>query len=224
MTEAVLLSIGYLFGSVPTAYIVGRFIGSIDVRDYGSGNLGASNVWVQFGKVTGFLVGIFDILVKGTLPVIIAMNISDNELIIICVGLAAVIGHNWSIYMKFSGGRGIAVAAGALLALYPPLFLISFLTACIGHLILKNGGMWVGIALIILPAWAMLFGLSMEVLIYCLLLLPILAVKRLFPGSRSANTEGSGFSLYINRLIYDRDTASREDWISRSPLDITKGD
>jgi len=224
MIEAALISMGYLSGSFPTAYIVGKFIGRVDVRDYGSGNLGASNVWVQFGKVTGFLVGIFDILVKGTLPVIIATNISDNELIKICVGLAAVIGHNWSIYMKLSGGRGIAVAAGALLALYPSLFLISFLIACLGHLILRNGGMWVGIALIVLPVWAILFEVSTEVLAYCLLLLPILAVKRLFPGNRLPNTESGGFTLYINRLIYDRDTKSREDWIRRSPLDGIKED
>lgn len=224
MIEVVLILLGYLSGSVPTAYIVGRLIGHIDVRDYGSGNPGASNVWMQLGKSIGFLVGIFDILVKGTLPVIIAMNAIDNDLFIICVGLAAVIGHNWSIYMKFSGGRGIAVAAGALLALYPPLFLISFLTACVGHLVFRNGGMWVGIALVALPFWALLLGASTETLIFCFMLIPILAVKRLFPGSRSANAGVSGFSMYINRLIYDRDTKSREDWIRRSPLDGTKED
>ena len=78
-----LIAFGYLIGSIPTAYIVGRIVGNVDVRNYGSGNIGASNVWVNFGKVKGFFVGIFDILAKGAFPVVLAENLPVNEWIVI---------------------------------------------------------------------------------------------------------------------------------------------
>ena len=222
MLEISLITFGYLVGSIPTAYIVGKIVGNVDVRDYGSGNLGASNVWVNFGKVKGFFVGIFDILAKGALPVAIAGNLSVTEWVTVYVGIAAVAGHNWSIYLKFSGGRGVAVAGGVLLALSWPLFLISFSIASIGHFVFRNGGIWVGIALICIPVWPILFKESQEVIFLCFSLIIVLMLKRLFPNTRSNNTDSNGFGVYMNRLIYDRDTRNRDEWIHRSPAVIKK--
>jgi len=118
----------YLIASIPFGYIIGRLMG-IDVTKRGSGNIGATNVARTIGKKAGFIVLILDML-KGFIPVYIAKNIlmekvglftpKDLGLIII----VAILGHCFSIFMKFKGGKGVATALGVLLALSPQVTLI----------------------------------------------------------------------------------------------------
>ena len=98
-------------------YILGRMIKHIDIRRYGSGNVGASNAWVHVGKWVVAPVAVFDLLVKGSLSVYLAQQLSDGPWLPVFAGLAAIAGHNWSVYLKFTGGRGITVVLGVLLVL-----------------------------------------------------------------------------------------------------------
>jgi acyl phosphate:glycerol-3-phosphate acyltransferase len=123
----------YLIGSVPFGYLVGRWKG-IDIRQHGSGNIGATNVIRVMGKKIGIPVFILDV-VKGMLPVIfVAVTIrrffpSVSQLTVdvaeVVAALAAVCGHNYTCWLGFKGGKGVATSAGALLALMPWALLVA---------------------------------------------------------------------------------------------------
>jgi len=112
------LLVAYLVGSIPTGYIVGKLYKKIDIRAVGSGNVGATNAFRTLGKVPGIIVLIIDI-VKGLIcPTLIAQLFGQETLLqIILLAVAAVIGHNWTIFLKFKGGKGMATSLGVLLGL-----------------------------------------------------------------------------------------------------------
>ena len=116
MLEAALLILGaYLWGSVPSTYVAARYLRGIDIREFGSGNVGSANFMAHVGRRTGFLLGTSDCLVKGTLPVVVAKLLDQSLGVQAGVGLAAIAGHNWSPYIRFTGGRGVATAIGVVL-------------------------------------------------------------------------------------------------------------
>ena len=91
---------GYLWGGIPTAYLVARYQLGIDIRKYGTGNVGASNVITHVGKKIGFALGLFDGLVKGTGPVLAVVLFEGSDWAMVVTGLAAIAGHNWSPYIR----------------------------------------------------------------------------------------------------------------------------
>ncbi len=113
----------YLVGSVPTAYIMGRALRAIDIRDFGSGNVGATNVLRVLGPAAGIATLIVDVLkgylVVALLPAYVAADSAHIHLwqILSCIGVIA--GHNWMLFLRFKGGKGVAVTSGAFLALAP---------------------------------------------------------------------------------------------------------
>jgi glycerol-3-phosphate acyltransferase PlsY len=121
-----ILILSYLIGSFPTAIIAGRLLKKIDIRDYGSGNAGATNVFRVLGWKAGIIVLIIDMF-KGFAPVFWLVNvISDatNNMEIrvyfqILIGVAAIAGHIWSVFTRFRGGKGVGTAAGVFLGLQP---------------------------------------------------------------------------------------------------------
>lgn len=109
----------YLVGSIPTSYIVGRVFRGIDLREHGSRNLGATNLFRTLGPKFAIPVALFDIA-KGVVPVVaIAPLASGDRLFALLCGLAAVVGHMFSPFVRFKGGKGVATAAGVMLALTP---------------------------------------------------------------------------------------------------------
>jgi glycerol-3-phosphate acyltransferase PlsY len=114
--------ISYLFGSIPTAYIFGRIIKGADIRKFGSGNVGATNALRLLGKGWGVAVLVLDIL-KGFLPVLLLPGIIGTktniplEAFCIIVGVSCICGHNWTIFLNFKGGKGVATTLGVLLGL-----------------------------------------------------------------------------------------------------------
>ena len=125
MKEAILLIIAYLIGSIPTALIISRKFFGIDIRDYGSGNMGATNTFRVLGSKYGTIVMVIDIL-KGIAAVALFNFLPfylHNELertnFMIGLGLAAVIGHIFPIFANFKGGKGVATLLGMIIALQP---------------------------------------------------------------------------------------------------------
>ena len=115
--------ISYLIGSVPTAYIFGKALKGIDIRKSGSGNVGATNAWRVLGKSAGISVLAIDVA-KGILSVIFLSRIFSGatrfipeELFLIFLGVSCICGHNWTIFLKFKGGKGIATSLGVLIGL-----------------------------------------------------------------------------------------------------------
>ena len=116
--------IGYLLGALPPGVIMGRLLKGIDVRQYGSGATGFTNTLRTLGWAPALIVVIVDIG-KGALAVLLAKYLFDGgTLAQASAGAGAVIGHIWPVYIGFKGGRGVATAFGALLALVPPVALL----------------------------------------------------------------------------------------------------
>ena len=115
--EILLILFGYLLGSVPVGFILGLRSG-VDVRETGSGNVGATNVARVVGKRQGILTLIAD-AAKGFLPVILAMQLGASLGVTISVGMGAFVGHLYPIFLRFKGGKGVATALGVFLALAP---------------------------------------------------------------------------------------------------------
>ncbi len=109
----------YLVGAIPTSHLVSRSFAKIDLRQHGSGNLGATNLYRVLGWKYAIPVGLFDIA-KGAIPVLVfAPRVSGSELYALACGVAAIIGHVFSVFVGFKGGKGVATAAGVMLALSP---------------------------------------------------------------------------------------------------------
>ncbi len=133
MQEIVLLLTAYLIGSIPTAVWVSKYVYEIDIRDYGSGNAGATNTFRILGKKAGTFVFIFD-FVKGFISVDLAYLISSYQLDHIALtnfqvglGICAVVGHIFPIWANFKGGKGIATLFGMILAIQPNVALLLIL-------------------------------------------------------------------------------------------------
>ena len=154
--EIFAIIIGYLLGSIPSAYIAARLATGKDIRQMGGGNVGGLNVHREVGAWPAFAVGIVD-LSKGTAAVAIAYWLLDlSPVFVLLTGLAAVIGHNWMVWLKFSGGKGMGVTIGALAVLLPvygywPGLLIFFGIILIPYVITHNIALSMCIALVCLP-------------------------------------------------------------------------
>lgn len=120
MTPLVWVAAAYLLGAVPASYLAGRWAQGIDLREHGSGNLGATNTFRVLGAKVAAPVMLFDIL-KGTLPVVLFSRWDGDApwAWALGYGAAAIVGHVFSIYMRFRGGKGVATATGVFLALAP---------------------------------------------------------------------------------------------------------
>lgn len=127
MIKFILVIISYLLGSIPSALIVGKLWKGIDVRNYGSGNLGATNVLRVLGWGPAVLVAIMDVG-KGVLAVHIAKTFLLNNyiFILLCI-VAAVVGHSFPIFAGFRGGRSVGVSFGILFYLFPKASILIFL-------------------------------------------------------------------------------------------------
>jgi acyl phosphate:glycerol-3-phosphate acyltransferase len=119
MTEFVAVVIGsYLIGSIPSGLVIGK-LKHIDVREYGSGNIGTTNVVRTLGARYGAIVLIADVL-KGVIAVLLARYIIETPTGEMAAGFAAVAGHDWSLFLRFKGGRGVATSLGGLLPMVMP--------------------------------------------------------------------------------------------------------
>jgi glycerol-3-phosphate acyltransferase PlsY len=224
----------YLVGAVPTAFLIGKLAKGIDIRHYGSGNVGGTNVFLHVGKGWVVPLGLFEILVKGAAPVWIGQHLLALErspLALVGAPLLAVAGHNWSLYLKFQGGRGIAVASGTLFAL-SPLLLVAFIgVAVAGWALTRSSAVWVLISLALLPLWAIIFtgietslpfqgvwvGEPGVVVWYCVGLLGLVVLKRLLSNWTPLPEAVPRRQVLLNRLLRDRDVDSRADWVRRVP-------
>ncbi|MDU5111687.1 MAG: glycerol-3-phosphate 1-O-acyltransferase PlsY [Clostridium sp.] len=128
---ALLIILSYIMGSIPSGYIIVKKKLNKDVRDYGSGNIGATNVRRVAGKKIGKITAILDML-KAILPVVLTQILLANNILTTnkslslgLVALAAILGHNYTIFLKFKGGKGVATSAAAFMFIVPKAFIIT---------------------------------------------------------------------------------------------------
>ena len=127
-TIVLLILLSYLVGSIPTGYLVAKHVMNIDIREHGSGNPGAANVYRIVGKWAGVTTFLID-AIKGYVPVLLArIFCPDIFAIAVVCGVVAILGHMWTIYLKFRGGKGVATSAGVFFALAPIPTALAFAT------------------------------------------------------------------------------------------------
>jgi len=226
VAQLILLTVGaYILGSVPTSYIAGRLLKGIDIRDYGSGVVSGSNVWHSVSRWAVVPVGIADIL-KGFIPVYIAWAVGltlFGETILAqgVVGMAAIIGHSWSIFLRFSGGRGISTMMGALSVLAPWELLV-FLGVWILGIAFINSPVGALTAEVALPLVSWGFGEPL-VLTLCLMGVSLLLIaKRLVANDGLGAFTVEGRRVLLCRLLLDRDVFARDAWIHRGISDLKR--
>jgi acyl phosphate:glycerol-3-phosphate acyltransferase len=211
--------IAYLIGSIPTAYLVGKYIGDADLTEVGSKNIGASNAYSQLGSRWAGFVVIIDVFIKGSIPVFIA---SDTVLglglgIQVAVGIASVIGHDWSVFLKFRGGRGIATTEGAIIVLSLPLAFAYPALPALAVLVSpgKDSAVWWLIATLAVPVWVLLLGLPNEIIWFSIALIIVTLLKRMTSNSLRGADGTISATLLWNRLVFDRDIKNRSEWVGQ---------
>jgi acyl phosphate:glycerol-3-phosphate acyltransferase len=148
-----LVAFAYLLGSVPSGWVVMKVYRNLDVRKLGSGNIGAANVF-RAGGPGAFAATVIADGLKGFIPVMlgIGLGLGDQEVALCVIGCAAVIGHSWSIYLGFRGGKGVATSGGVLLALAPVALVMAglswFLVVRLTHLASLSSLTAVGVGLL----------------------------------------------------------------------------
>ena len=213
-----LLIVGaYLLGSVPAAYLTAKWLRGMDIRQYGSGNVGITNLLGLTSKQAGIPVIIFD-LGKGTVMVwaaqLAGLNIGQQ----VIVGLAAIMGHNWPVFLRFSGGRGVLTTLGLVLILpllnnsLPWVVLVFGAIFLFNALIIHNVPLGVGAGIAALPLASWGFGEPLPLTLGYLAMFLILAIRRLTAQHPVRDTSISKNQLLLNRLFFDRDIRSKEAW------------
>jgi len=136
--------LAYLLGSIPSAYLVGRLMKGIDLTDVGDGHIGMANTYRRVGLAGAVIVGIMDVS-KGAAAVLIAQVLDLPVPVVVASGLLVVVGHNWSIFLNFKGGKGALTTYGVLITLMYWQFLIALALAGVLYFFTHKSGMSTGV-------------------------------------------------------------------------------
>ena len=218
--ESALLVLGsYLLGSIPTAYLVGKWLGKLDLRRYGSGTVSGSMVYEHVARWAVVPVGLFD-MAKAAVPAWLALHLGLGMPTAAAAGLAAVAGHNWPIFLRFTGGRGLGTFMGLLLVIFPWGFpwLLAFLA--LGWR-LGDSAPWALVGLVTLPLLSYLVGGPGVVAPATGGMLLLTLGKRLEANRRPLPSPGpERRGVILRRLLLDRDISSHSEWIRREPDEV----
>lgn len=221
VTEFILLLVGgYLMGSIPAAYLAARWSRRIDIRQYGSGNVGGANLFKVSAKWIAVIVGLFDIG-KAMLAVWVAHLVGLDIAPQVAIGIAGVVGHNWPVFLRFNGGRGISTIMGV--ALIVPLLnglipwsLIAFMAIMIANVLtVRNIPVGIGIAVAAMPIVSWAVGEPLTLILGFVAMFLIMVIRRLTPPKTQASASVTTGELLLNRLLFDRDIRDREAWINQ---------
>jgi glycerol-3-phosphate acyltransferase PlsY len=194
---ALAIIIGYLLGSIPFAYIIGRLKKGVDIREVGGGNVGALNTYREIGPLYGLGVLAADI-VKGALAVWIASWLGLDLEWICVAGFAAVVGHNWPVFIKFKGGMGAATVIGVLAALTPVPLLISTGIVILLIAITRNVRLSL-FALVLVPVFDWIFDNDVIYIVCALGLLLFIGFRLLLNLRKELNKVGNKKNLIIDK-------------------------
>jgi len=222
MTIWITLILGaYLLGSVPASYLVARLSRGKDLRQYGTSQVGAGNLWRMTSWRLGLPVGVFDFS-KGLVMVWVAQTAGLDIAQQIVVGAAAIVGHNWSVWLRFGGGRGVATTMGVILILplindttpWMAVILLGILVT--GAIILRSSALPLLIGMACLPLVSSFYE-PLSVTLGFLAIFMIIVTKRLtVPRPAETATVGKR-RLMLYRLLFDRDIGDRKAWMYRAP-------
>lgn len=189
------LILSYFCGAIPFSYIITKKFKNIDIRQYGSKNPGATNVFRSVSKPLGILTFLLDCL-KGFIAVSFASYINGSLYFILLVALVTLLGHIFTVFLNFKGGKGVAVGCGIFLALAPSATAICFIIFIIVVSISKYVSLGSIVAAIMLPVNLFLFKAENELIIFSSIIMIIVLVrhisniKRIIAGTENKITFG----------------------------------
>ena len=198
--KMLMVFVSYLAGSIPFGIIVATLMGSGDIRKQGSGNIGATNVLRTTGKLGGALTLLLDAL-KGAVPVLIAKSLLGIDIWTFAIALAAIIGHNYTVFLRFRGGKGVATSLGVLLALWPYIGLITIGIWIGSMFIWKYSSLAALISFGFLPAVTAIGEKSISFIIFSVIISSMLFfkhsenIKRLIAGQEGKIGAGRGKTM-----------------------------
>jgi len=216
LPSALLILFGYFFGSIPTAYISGRLLRNIDLRQYGSGTVSGSGVWEHVAKWAVVPVGLFDVS-KAILPAWLGLHFKFSPYVAAAAGLAAIIGHNWPLFLNFTGGRGLGTMLGLWVILYWPAALWIFIPLAIGWA-LGDSAPWALASLLTLPLFTHFINGPGVAISTAIVMILITLIKRMEANRRPLPPPGSERrKVLLYRLFLDRDIRLHREWLERTP-------
>ncbi len=191
--------IAYLIGSIPVGYIFGKVLKGVDIRQHGSGNVGATNVFRVVGKGAGivvlFLDGLKGYLAVKLIPVLLPGSAGPEGevsiVFLILLGSAAVAGHIWTVFLKFKGGKGVATTAGIMIALAPGVFLGGLIVWVLVFFVSKYVSLASMCAAVSLPIISLVTGKSLSFIFFASILCMVGVwshrsnIKRLIQGAEN---------------------------------------
>lgn len=186
MKLVIYLIISYLCGAIPFAYIIARYFKNIDIRKCGSGNPGATNVFRAVSKPLGILTFILDVL-KGFIPVYFAGWINPSVYFILAVAFITVIGHIYTVFLNFKGGKGVATGCGVFIAFAPIVTLICFLIFVAVLFISKYVALSSMCAAISLPVILKIFHYPNVIVLFAVILAVLVIIRHLSNIKRILN-------------------------------------
>ena len=220
-----LLIAGYLLGSIHAGYLLPKWFYHIDIREHGTGKIGASNVMRVTSKWMAIPVTLCDVG-KGALAVWLAQLIGLGAAAQITVGFAAVIGHNWPVFLNFKGGRGVFTSLGVITMISPWTGLIMLVGP---YLFAPIKQVAVGVFLLFfsLPflSWFLYepLGIGIEdrlpITLGFIVLSMLAYLRRLITPHTPLSQDTSTGELFFNRLIFDRDIRDAKAWVNQKSGD-----
>ena len=216
-----LIIASYLLGSMPLSYLTGRARG-VDIKKQGTQQVGAGNLWRTTSRTLGLFVGIYDFL-KGMLMVYIARTVGLDASLQLFVGIAVIIGHNWPVFLKFHGGRGIATMLGLIIIL-PSLnlpaitiwpLIVFFAVAIAILVVLHRTPVPILFGLVAMPVASAIAKEPLALTMGYLALLLIIVIKRLTAQPNSRIPASDIGQVLLNRFLFDRDVRDRAAWVNR---------
>ncbi len=190
----VLMIVAYILGSIPNALWIGKVFKGIDVREHGSKNTGSTNAARVLGAKLGILTLILDIS-KGAIPTLIASMLLDSSISVILVGICAILGHSFSIFMKFKGGKAVATTVGVFIVLVPGAILLAAIVFFLVFGITRYVSLSSMIGAISLPIWIIIFYKNIPLTIFGIIIAILIIVRHKSNIQRLLDGTESKFSI-----------------------------
>jgi len=205
----------YVIGSMSPSYVAAGIVGGIDLRLYCSGTVSGSNVWRSVARWAVVPVGMIEVL-KGVGAVLVARALGLDLWWQIMAGCIVIVGHNWSIFLGFSGGRGFGVSIGVMLMVAPKELAVMSGVTLLGFLAGASAPA-MGLGMAATPPVSYLFGDPAAVTAGCCIMAFLMFAKRL-TGDPDAGESGLPCkSMILNRIVFDRDIRDERGWLDRRP-------
>ena len=217
----------YLLGAVPVSYLLARFVGGVDLRHRGSGNVGASNLASQMGRRWWLPAVAFD-MGRGAAPILAGqhlLGLGEMPWLLTLTPLFTILGNNWSPFLRFTGGRSVGAWAGGALGMAPLFFVAGIVLYACGWWITRRSAEWMLAVMAILPGLALvcperflLVAGTEQLAFFVGIAALLILVKRLSSNGQPAPAGVPRATVMLNRLLRDRDIADREQWITRASI------